>query len=433
MSDTKVRIKEQHLEKVMATYLSISDDKYETPHNVTPGTLRKIPSEIHNPIAVFKSSTRENSYLVLTVQYEQKADIGNNAPIAVIFNINTGKNDIGIINIGSIYGRSQNQLIKDFTENLLYANKEKSQKFLNTERLQLPWDFTSDTSNLSHNYKTEQDQDLSQYLFSKKVDELTQVLHRNFGKSAIDTLIDSGQLQITSLDVARQQTGIDMPNNADGFYLNGKAILIADNLNSHSVSATFLHELGGHGGIATLLGDEYYQRAQRDFLQLVDDGEPLAVEAYALAHKNNPNHPKDEYIPYLLTLSEQKQQTTPKAEQFVANLLSRAKWFLRDKLGIDIRLTPNDFVMLAKKQINDLVQTQKVAHANDFEARFSHNTPKDELQAIRQQYEKTDEWLKAPNGAPSQLTEQQWLQVRTSSLKRGLVIGKMTPKMPAKC
>ncbi|UXZ05106.1 LPD1 domain-containing protein [Moraxella nasicaprae] len=167
--DTKVRIKEQHLEKVMAIHLGIPDGKYETPHNVTPDTLRKIPSEIHNPIAVFKSSTRDNSYLTLTEQHEQKATTGENSPIAVIFNVNAGKDEIDIINIGSIYGRSQNQLVKDFTENLLYINTEKGQKFLNTERLQLPWDFTSDTSNLSQDYKTEKD--LSQYILQANLDK----------------------------------------------------------------------------------------------------------------------------------------------------------------------------------------------------------------------------------------------------------------------
>lgn len=167
--DTKVIVKEQHLEKVMATYLGISDSKYETPHNITPENLRKIPSEIHNPIAVFKSSTRANSYLALTEQYEQKADTGKNSPIAVIFNVNAGKDEIDIINIGSIYGRSQSQLIRDFTDNLLYVNTQKGQKFLNTERLQLPWDFTSDKSNLSQNYKTEKD--LSQYILSKNIEK----------------------------------------------------------------------------------------------------------------------------------------------------------------------------------------------------------------------------------------------------------------------
>lgn len=175
--DVKVRIKEQHLEKIMSSYLGIPEGKYNTPHNVTPETLRTIPNEIHNPIAVFKSSTRDNSYLLLTEQYEQKIDNGRNAPVVVIFNLNTAKNEIDIIDIGSIYGRSEGQLLKDFTENLLYVNTEKGQNFLATERLQLPWDFTLDNPNLPLNCKTEVD--LSQYISIKDMQQESTLLDKS--------------------------------------------------------------------------------------------------------------------------------------------------------------------------------------------------------------------------------------------------------------
>ena len=41
-----------------------------------------------------------------------------------------------------------------------------------------------------------------------------------------------------------------------------------------------------------------------------------------------------------------------------------------------------------------------------------------QIAAIRKQYEGTDKWLKAPNGENTNLTEQQWLQVRTDSFKK---------------
>ena len=41
-----------------------------------------------------------------------------------------------------------------------------------------------------------------------------------------------------------------------------------------------------------------------------------------------------------------------------------------------------------------------------------------QIEAIRKQYEGTDKWLKAPNGEDTNLTEQQWLQVRTDSFKK---------------
>ena len=39
------------------------------------------------------------------------------------------------------------------------------------------------------------------------------------------------------------------------------------------------------------------------------------------------------------------------------------------------------------------------------------------VDAVRRQYEGTDAWMKAPNGQPTKLTEQQWLQVRTPEFK----------------
>jgi hypothetical protein len=43
--------------------------------------------------------------------------------------------------------------------------------------------------------------------------------------------------------------------------------------------------------------------------------------------------------------------------------------------------------------------------------------PKDQISAIRRQYEGTDQWMKAPNGELTKLTEKQWLQVRTLNFK----------------
>ena len=48
---------------------------------------------------------------------------------------------------------------------------------------------------------------------------------------------------------------------------------------------------------------------------------------------------------------------------------------------------------------------------------FIH-TPQSQINAIRKKYEGTKQWLKAPNGKSTNLTEQQWLQVRTPNFKK---------------
>ena len=42
----------------------------------------------------------------------------------------------------------------------------------------------------------------------------------------------------------------------------------------------------------------------------------------------------------------------------------------------------------------------------------------DEYEEIRNKYINTDQWMKAPNGKPTNLTEEQWIEVRTPSFKK---------------
>ena len=45
------------------------------------------------------------------------------------------------------------------------------------------------------------------------------------------------------------------------------------------------------------------------------------------------------------------------------------------------------------------------------------NVPSAEKDAVRKQYEGTEQWMKAPNGKPTNLTEDQWIAVRTPAFK----------------
>ena len=55
-----------------------------------------------------------------------------------------------------------------------------------------------------------------------------------------------------------------------------------------------------------------------------------------------------------------------------------------------------------------------------------------EAEAVRQQYEGTPQWMKAPNGKPTKLTEQQWVQVRTPSFKQWFGDWENNPKGASK-
>jgi len=55
-----------------------------------------------------------------------------------------------------------------------------------------------------------------------------------------------------------------------------------------------------------------------------------------------------------------------------------------------------------------------------------------EAEAVRQQYEGTPQWMKAPNGKPTKLSEQQWVQVRTPSFKQWFGDWENNPKGASK-
>ena len=63
---------------------------------------------------------------------------------------------------------------------------------------------------------------------------------------------------------------------------------------------TFLHELGGHGGMQTLMDKSYNAiHFMKDFDALVKAGDPLAVQAKSIADKvaRKKQEREDEYRP----------------------------------------------------------------------------------------------------------------------------------------
>lgn len=240
-------------------------------------------------------------------------------------------------------------------------------------------------------------------------------LYKRFGKATIDKLIADGNLEIIDYAEAKRRNP-KTPSRADGYYADGKAVLIADNLSPDMIIPTFLHELGGHGGLQTLMSDGAYQSLLKEFDRMVAEGNPLAIEAKSFADATSPNAKvaQDEYLPYLISLAA-KAQGNSKVKSMLNRIVMAFKSFIRDKFGVSLKVTPADIVALSEKMVNERAK-QSNATAN-MPAQFSKQTPQTEIDQVRKQYEGTDQWMKAPNGKPTNLTEQQWLQVRTPSFK----------------
>ncbi len=227
------------------------------------------------------------------------------------------------------------------------------------------------------------------------VQQIREILIERFGKDTIDELERQGKLEIIQ---DYQVEGVE------GFYYNGKAVLVASNLTAESTVPTFLHELGGHAGFQNMMNQKQYNELMNQFNKLVEQGNPVALAAKMLAEREQGSERQQlEYLPYLLTLSSTMQQRNViqrnALKKLISNIVSYVKAWVFDNFGINLNLNPDDILALAERMIG------QIKHQSS-------------LDLIRQKYHGTSQWMTAPNGAKSHLSEQQWLQVRTPEFKK---------------
>ena len=243
-------------------------------------------------------------------------------------------------------------------------------------------------------------------------------LNNKFGKETIAKLMADGKLDIKMLSDFVQDGRLTIPNDVDGLYYNGKATLIADNLSDDMIIPTFLHELGGHGGLQTIMSDKAYAALMKDFDNLVKAGDPLAVQAKAMADSvaRNEQDALDEYLPYLITLASRQQGKQGKVAGMINRMIMAIRSWLKNTLGAPVKINSKDVLALAERMVETRTRTPLLnieSSVNSFEG---INAPEEQISAVKK--EQAAEPRKAPNGKPSNLNEQQWLQVRTPAFKQ---------------
>lgn len=222
-------------------------------HNVTPDTLKQLPKQINDPVAVMKSSTQQNGYVVLTELMENVNGI--NKPVVSALHLKQTSQGIELINIASVYGRNNSQIQRGLENDLLYWNKKKGANFLDnltlqlrsplsetnsiksyqfarTAGLQLPSSLTS-VDNLSvSNIKTEAD--LSQYQSAKNNQESTanpdiqrtqEILRQTFGKAA-------EHIEVTTFANPPKDVKNLITSDVEGWFnpKTGKITIVADSI-----------------------------------------------------------------------------------------------------------------------------------------------------------------------------------------------------------
>lgn len=224
-------------------------------HNVTAETLKQLPKQINDPVAVMKSSTQQNGYVVLTELMENVNGI--NKPIVAALHLKQTSQGIELINIASVYGRNNSQIQRGLENDLLYWNKKKGVNFLDnltlqlrsplsetnstkgyqfarTVGLQLPSSLTS-VDNLSvSNVKTEAE--LSQYLSAKnnqetqinpEIQRAQDILRKNLGKAA-------EHIEVATFANPPKDVRHLITSDVEGWFnpKTGKVTLIADSINA---------------------------------------------------------------------------------------------------------------------------------------------------------------------------------------------------------
>lgn len=221
LPDVRVTISGQVLNKVM-----------RGKHNVTQETLKQLPNQINNPVAVMKSSTQENGYVVLTELVEWES--GKDKPVIAALHLKKTNQGLELISIASVYGRSNTQIQRGLERDLLYWNKAKGSQFLTAFGLRLPSHMQSDVNLSALNIKTEAD--LSQYQSAKnnqetqinpEIQRAQDILRKNLGKAAEHIEV------ITFANPPKDVKNL-ITSDVEGWFnpKTGKVTLIADTINA---------------------------------------------------------------------------------------------------------------------------------------------------------------------------------------------------------
>lgn len=236
-------------------------------HSVTAEDLKQIPKQINSPVAVMKSETIADGYVVLTELVEHER--GTAKPVVAALHLKRTKDGLELMNIASVYGRRDIQVQRGLNSHLLYLDKEKGLKLSRTFGLQLSA-YVQEGSNLGSQVKT--DSDLAQYLkaekqgkFDKKQENAKQhaeSIKKRLAESigGLAEQVDVAAVSETAPDKAQMLLSERVEGWFDG--RTGKITLVAENLTPERAVWVAWHELG-HRGFAADGFAKYREELER--------------------------------------------------------------------------------------------------------------------------------------------------------------------------
>jgi len=188
--------------------------------------------------------------------------------------------------------------------------------------------------------------------------------------------------------------------NSKGWYdvSSGDVVIITSNATSvNDAKRTFLHEVVGHKGLRSLMGEEF-----DSFLDKVKKQLPADV-----SKDMKDNTDVEEYLARIAEMDE-----TP---SFFGKIKAVVREFLRKYM--DVELSDNDVKYILWTSKNNLEKNSVFRNAANESMKDKMFRDENSVEAIIRNAKQDGTYMKAPNGEPTKLTEKQWAQVRTQEFK----------------
>lgn len=277
---------------------------------------------------------------------------------------------------------------------------------------------------------------------------LTATLKAISSDATVQALIDNGRLKVVAKQAELPRHAAIPPGQRVAGWVDpqtGVVYLIADNITQAEVDGLLDHEIGvhqtqlmlkqpkplalrfAHGllrliGAKGLLGEPAFNDVLAQLERMRAAGNVRVVQAFADAKaaggklNQSPRLLAEEALAYLT----QNHPQLPLIQRLMAMI--RAALY---RAGFKMNLTEADLHALAKSAVRVAAaeRAQPATTRLDTALQRAAQAPQDveaqrQYDAVVAKYKGTPEWMKAPNGQPTKLTERQWVQVRTPNFKR---------------
>ncbi len=301
--------------------------------------------------------------------------------------------------------------------------------------------FSAGKDNTGASNKQEKPRLSTQKTLQERRQEIQEYIEREAGKLNIPVRIvgDVSQISSSEKNYTRKLT-------SQGWYdqTTGEIVIVAPNHGSiRDAQRTLLHEAVAHYGLPAMLGRENFDKLCDQVWDSMTDRERAVFGAYIdekIDDKSYNSLTEEEKERYAANDFSGKRAAADEylahfAEEGITNpsLWSKIKRLIKEafrKIGIDLSLTDSDIAYLlwkSKNRITDKDSTTDIIRKSAADTRIKGNigstrfrmveayTP--EEQDIIERALKNGTYMKAPNGAGTNLTPKQWAQVRTNAFK----------------